>query len=75
MHIRSDNGPEFIAIQLRRWLKHLTVTPLYPWQLLLQPRSQSGLSSTTGVPTGFEGVCQDVLPSWGIPFRGMVEAA
>jgi transposase InsO family protein len=37
MHIRSDNGPEFIAIQLRRWLKHLNVAPLYiepgsPWE-------------------------------------------
>ena len=37
MHIRSDNGPEFIAIQLRRWLKYLNVAPLYiapgsPWE-------------------------------------------
>ena len=36
-HIRSDNGPEFIAIRLRRWLKHLNVAPLYiepgsPWE-------------------------------------------
>jgi transposase InsO family protein len=36
-HIRSDNGPEFIAIQLRRWLKNLNVEPLYiepgsPWE-------------------------------------------
>ena len=25
--IRSDNGPEFMAIQLRRWRKHLNVAP------------------------------------------------
>ena len=36
-HIRSDNGPEFIAITLRQWLKHLNVAPLYiepgsPWE-------------------------------------------
>ena len=36
-HIRSDNGPEFIAIKLRQWLKHLNVAPLYiepgsPWE-------------------------------------------
>ena len=28
-HIRSDNGPECIAIQLRRWLKNLNVEPRY----------------------------------------------
>ena len=37
MHIRSDNGPEFMAITLRRWLKYLNVAPLYielgsPWE-------------------------------------------
>jgi transposase InsO family protein len=36
-HIRSDNGPEFIARKLRAWLKGLDVTPLYiqpgsPWE-------------------------------------------
>lgn len=36
-HIRSDNGPEFIAKKLRRWLKTLQVEPLYielgsPWE-------------------------------------------
>ena len=36
-HIRSDNGPEFIAKKLRQWLKTLQVEPLYiepgsPWE-------------------------------------------
>ena len=36
-HIRSDNGPEFIASKLRHWLKTLQVEPLYiepgsPWE-------------------------------------------
>lgn len=36
-HIRSDNGPEFIARKLRCWLKTLQVEPLYiepgsPWE-------------------------------------------
>lgn len=36
-HIRSDNGPEFIARKLRRWLKTLQVEPLSiepgsPWE-------------------------------------------
>ena len=36
-HSRSDNGPEFIARTLRRWLKTLGVEPLYiepgsPWE-------------------------------------------
>ena len=36
-HIRSDNGPEFIANTLRQWLKQLEVDPLYiepgsPWE-------------------------------------------
>jgi transposase InsO family protein len=36
-HIRSDNGPEFIAKKLRLWLKQLDVKPLYiekgsPWE-------------------------------------------
>jgi transposase InsO family protein len=35
--IRSDNGPEFIAEPLRRWLKSLEISPLYihpgsPWE-------------------------------------------
>lgn len=35
-HIRSDNGPEFIAIALREWLARLGVQTLYitpasPW--------------------------------------------
>jgi len=36
-HIRSDNGPEFIAIELREWFKTLEIAPLYihpgsPWE-------------------------------------------
>lgn len=36
-HIRSDNGPEFIARKLIKWLKHLEVTPTFiepgsPWE-------------------------------------------
>ena len=36
-HIRSDNGPEFVARQLRDWLQRLGIRPLYiepgsPWE-------------------------------------------
>jgi putative transposase len=36
-HIRSDNGPEFIALALRRWFESLMISPLYiqpgsPWE-------------------------------------------
>ena len=36
-HIRSDNGPEFVAKRLRRWLRQSGVGPLYiepgsPWE-------------------------------------------
>ena len=36
-HIRSDNGPEFTAKAVRRWLKNLEVTTLFiergsPWE-------------------------------------------
>lgn len=37
MHLRSDNGPEFIAKALRVWLDNLKVKPLFiepgsPWE-------------------------------------------
>ena len=37
VHLRSDNGPEFIARRLRAWLDRLTVKPLFiepgsPWE-------------------------------------------
>ncbi len=37
VHIRSDNGPEFIATALREWLNRLSVKPLFiepgsPWE-------------------------------------------
>lgn len=36
-HIRSDNGPEFVAIDVRKWLEGLGTRPLYiepgsPWE-------------------------------------------
>ncbi|NJL70861.1 MAG: transposase, partial [Candidatus Competibacteraceae bacterium] len=36
-HLRSDNGPEFIASQVKEWLKSMGVETLYieasaPWQ-------------------------------------------
>ena len=36
-HMRSDNGPEFIAQSLRRWFAQLDVSPLFiepgsPWE-------------------------------------------
>lgn len=36
-HVRSDNGPEFVATSLREWFKRLEVGPLYiepgsPWE-------------------------------------------
>jgi putative transposase len=40
-HIRSDNGPEFIATRLRDWLQHVGVKTAYiepgsPWERLLR---------------------------------------
>ena len=37
VHLRSDNGPEFLAQRLRTWLTRLTVKPLFikpgsPWE-------------------------------------------
>lgn len=36
-HVRSDNGPEFIATNLRMWFEHLELKPLFitpgsPWE-------------------------------------------
>jgi putative transposase len=44
-HIRSDNGPEFVAKAVREWLPNLGVTTLFieagsPWAVLDAPRTQ-----------------------------------
>jgi len=49
-HIRSDNGPEFIAQTLRRWLKQVGVGTLYiepgsPWENTAMPRASTGASA------------------------------
>ena len=46
-HIRRDNGPEFIAQTLRRWLKLVGVGTLYikpgsPWKLSATPKASTG---------------------------------
>jgi transposase InsO family protein len=51
-HIRSDNGPEFIAKQLRSWLARIGIGPLYiepgsPWE--------------TGYCESFDGKMRDQL--------------
>ena len=62
-HVRSDNGPEFIAARLRHWLQGLQVKPLYiepgsPWE--------------NGYCESFNGTLRDELPD-GELFYGLKE--
>jgi len=52
--IRSDNGPEFIAHQLRSWLKRLGVGTLFILSMLL-----SGLPLGNGYNESFNGKLRD----------------
>ena len=51
-HLRSDNGPEFIAQQLRQWLAKLGTATLYiepgsPWEGTVSPDQEAGHRSCT----------------------------
>jgi len=52
VHIRSDNGPEFIAKRVRDWLEKLQVRPLY-----IEP----GRSWENGYIESFNGKMRDEL--------------
>ena len=52
VHIRSDNGPEFIAARLRGWLDRLAVKPLF-----IEPGSPWG----NGYVESFNGKLRDEL--------------
>ena len=46
-HLRSDNGPEFVALAVQAWLKVKNVGPLYiapgsPWENAYVNRSTAG---------------------------------
>ncbi|MCY2967089.1 MAG: integrase core domain-containing protein [Planctomycetota bacterium] len=49
-NVRSDNGPEFIAKAMRRWLKHLDIGALY-----VTP----GSSWENGSAQSFNSKCRD----------------
>ena len=40
-HLRSDNGPEFVARNVREWLRRIGMKTLY-----IEPGSQTGRTAT-----------------------------
>ena len=53
-HIRSDNGPEFVALAVRSWLAELGVTTLFiepasPWENGYIESFTTGRSSAHGI--------------------------
>ena len=71
-HIRSDNGPEFIAQTLRRWLKQAGIGTLYiepgsPWENGYAESSHGRLRDEFLAIEIFEGVrdARSLTASWG----------